>query len=61
MITATQSITVDDLPGLNCGLCGLRTAATVMLAVGVSLLVIATVEYARSARRQLAERRAAAG
>ena len=25
MITATQSITVDDLPGLNCGLCGLRT------------------------------------
>lgn len=25
MITATQTITVDDLPGLNCGLCGLRT------------------------------------
>ena len=25
MITATKTITVDDLPGLNCGLCGLRT------------------------------------
>lgn len=24
-MTATQSITVDDLPGLNCGLCGLRS------------------------------------
>jgi hypothetical protein len=32
-----------------------------MLAIGVLLLVIATVEYARSARRQLAEQRAAAG
>jgi cardiolipin synthase len=47
--------------GLWLGLCGLRTAATVMLAIGVLLLVIATVEYARSARRQLAEQRAAAG
>jgi len=47
--------------GLWLGLCGLRTAATVMLAVGVVLLVIATVEYARSARRQLAERRGAVG
>ena len=47
--------------GLWLGLCGLRTAATVMLAVGVVLLVIATVEYARSARRQLAEQRGAVG
>jgi cardiolipin synthase len=47
--------------GLWLGLCGLRTAATVMLAIGVLLLVIATVEYARSARRQLAERGAAVG
>ena len=47
--------------GLWLGLCGLRTAATVMLAVGVVLLVIATVEYARSARRQLAERRTRVG
>ena len=47
--------------GLWLGLCGLRGAATVILAVGVLLLVIATVEYARSARRQLAERRGAVG
>jgi len=45
--------------GLWLGLCGVRAAATVMLAVGVVLLLIATVEYARSARRQLAERRTA--
>ncbi len=25
MITATRTITVDDLPGLNCGLCGMRS------------------------------------
>ena len=25
MIAATQTITVDDLPGLNCGLCGMRS------------------------------------
>src|SRR5512143_618257 len=25
MLTPTKPITVDDLPGLNCGLCGLRT------------------------------------
>ena len=25
MISATKTITVDDLPGLNCGVCGLRT------------------------------------
>ncbi len=35
-------------------LCGLEVIATVMLAAGVALLVMATVEYARSARRQLA-------
>lgn len=34
-------------------MCGLRTLAAVMLAAGVVLLVIATVQYARSARRQL--------
>lgn len=36
-------------------LCGQEALATIMLAVGVALLVVATVEYARSARRQLAE------
>ena len=50
-----------EMGGLWLGLCGLRTAATVMLAIGVLLLVIATVEYARSARRQLAERRTRVG
>jgi cardiolipin synthase len=35
-------------------LCGLEVIATVMLAIGVALLVVASVEYARSARRQLA-------
>ena len=35
-------------------ICGLRTLATVLLAAGVALLIVATVEYARSARRQLA-------
>ena len=40
--------------GLFLGMCGLRTLATLMLASGVALLVMATVEYARSARRQLA-------
>ncbi len=27
MLTAAKPITVDDLPGLNCGLCGLRTCS----------------------------------
>jgi cardiolipin synthase (CMP-forming) len=40
-------------------ICGLRDLATVFLAVGVVLLLIATVEYARSARRQLAEQQPA--
>lgn len=35
-------------------MCGLRTLATLMLAAGVALLIVATVEYGRSARRQLA-------
>jgi cardiolipin synthase len=35
-------------------ICGLRTLARALLAVGVTLLIVATVEYARSARRQLA-------
>jgi cardiolipin synthase len=38
------------------GLCGLRTLATVLLAIGVGLLLIASVEYARSAARQLRAR-----
>lgn len=40
--------------GLFLAICGQRTLATLMLAVGVALLVMATVAYARSARRQLA-------
>jgi cardiolipin synthase len=38
-------------------MCGLETLAVVLLAIGVALLVIATVEYARDARRQLRERK----
>jgi cardiolipin synthase len=34
--------------------CGLQTLATVLLAIGVALLVVASVEYFRAARRQLA-------
>ncbi len=37
-------------------ICGLRTFATVLLAIGVVLLVAATIEYMRSARRQLSDR-----
>lgn len=40
-------------------LCGLRELATAFLAVGVVLLLVATVEYGRSARRQLADQRSA--
>lgn len=36
------------------GLTGLRTLGAVLLAAGVALLVAATIEYARSARTQLA-------
>ena len=38
------------------GICGLRTLGTVLLAAGVLLLVVATIEYLRSARAQLAAR-----
>jgi cardiolipin synthase len=42
--------------GLFLAICGARTAATVFLAIGLVLLVIASIEYFRSARRQMAER-----
>ena len=42
--------------GLFLGLCGARLAGALFLALGVALLVVATVEYARSARAQLAAR-----
>jgi CDP-diacylglycerol--glycerol-3-phosphate 3-phosphatidyltransferase len=35
------------------GLCGLRTLGAVLLAIGVVLLLIASIEYARAARAQL--------
>ena len=44
--------------GLFLGICGAPLPATIMLAVGVILLIIATVEYFRSARLQLAGRTA---
>ncbi len=42
--------------GLFLAICGAPEAATVFLAIGLFLLVIATIEYFRSARRQLAGR-----
>lgn len=42
--------------GLFLGICGARLAATILLAIGIVLLLIATVQYFRSARIQLAER-----
>ncbi len=42
--------------GLFLGLCGARLAATIMLAVGVVLLLIASVAYGRSAVAQLRSR-----
>jgi CDP-diacylglycerol--glycerol-3-phosphate 3-phosphatidyltransferase len=44
--------------GLFLGICGAELPATIMLAIGLVLLVIASVEYYRSARVQLAERTA---
>jgi phosphatidylglycerophosphate synthase len=44
--------------GLFLGICGAPLAATIMLAAGVILLIIATVQYYRSARIQLAGRTA---
>ena len=42
--------------GLFFGICGARAVGTAFLAVGVALLVMATVEYGRSARAELAAR-----
>ena len=42
--------------GIFLAICGARLAATVMIAVGLVLLVIATFEYYRSVRKQLASR-----
>lgn len=44
------------MAALFLALCGLRTLATVLLAVGVALLLVASVEYLRAARAQLAGR-----
>ena len=38
------------------GICGLRTLGNVLLAAGVALLLVATVQYVRSARAQMAGR-----
>lgn len=44
--------------GLFLAICGAELAATIMLAIGLVLLVIASIEYYRSARLQIAERTA---
>ncbi len=44
--------------GLFLAICGAEPAATIMLAIGLVLLVIASIEYYRSARVQIAERTA---
>ena len=44
--------------GLFLGICGAPLAATIMLSVGLLLLVIATIQYYRSARIVLAQRTA---
>lgn len=44
--------------GLFLAICGAELAATIMLAIGLVLLVIASIEYYRSARVQIAERTA---
>lgn len=44
--------------GLFLGICGARLAASVMLAIGLLLLVIATLQYFRTARAQLSQRTA---
>ena len=46
------------MAGLFLAICGARLAATILLAIGLVLLVIATVEYFRSARDQMAQRTA---
>ena len=42
--------------GLFLGLCGARTAGVIVLAIGVGLLLAASVAYASSARQQLRDR-----
>jgi hypothetical protein len=44
--------------GIFLAICGARVAATLMIAIGVLLLIIATVEYYRAVRTQLAQRTA---
>ena len=44
--------------GIFLAICGARLAATVMISIGVLLLIVATVEYYRSVRTQLAQRTA---
>jgi cardiolipin synthase (CMP-forming) len=44
------------MAGVFGGLVGLKSAATVLLYIGLLMALIATEEYLRSARRQLAER-----
>ncbi len=46
------------MAGLFLAICGARLAATILLAIGLVLLLIATVEYFRSARKQLTQRTA---
>ena len=46
------------MAGLFLAICGARLAATILLAIGLVLLVIATAEYFRSARDQMAQRTA---
>ncbi len=44
------------MAALFLGICGLRTLGAVLLAVGVALLLVASVEYLRAARAQLGSR-----
>jgi cardiolipin synthase len=46
------------MAALFAGLVGLQTTAAVLLYVGVFMALVATEQYARSAKRQIAERRA---
>jgi cardiolipin synthase len=45
------------MAALFAGLVGLATTAAVLLYIGIVMSIVATVEYAMSARRQVAERR----
>jgi cardiolipin synthase len=44
------------MAALFAGLVGWKTAGAILIYIGVAMALVATVEYARSARRQLAER-----